>query len=212
MTNELDKKDEKIEGEEDIEILDEGDEGEGDGDEGEGDGGEGEGDGEGDKGSDKKPKESLEDRRARLKRELKQTEKKLGLDSEEKPKGNKSKTNELDRADKAFLVASGIKGSEEFALVQQIMKDTGKDLDSIIESRHFQADLKDLRDKRAASDALPKGPNRTKNSTADSVEYWIQKGELPPNTPENRELRQKVVNARLKKSTDNKQFTDTAVA
>jgi hypothetical protein len=161
-----------------------------------------------DKGNDKK--ESLEDRRARLQRELKRTEKKLGVNNEDKSE-KKSKPGEIGYAEKSYLLANGIK-KDEFALVQDVMKATGKDIDSVLDSKYFQGMLKDHRDDQAAKDALPKNSKRTGQHNSNSVEYWLAKGEMPADTPENRKLRQDIVNAKInKQSGSNSNFTSTPV-
>lgn len=103
------------------------------------------------------------------------------------------KSGELDWGQKAYLVANGIKTSEETALVQEVMSATGKDLEAVLGSKHFQGSLKELREAQASSEAIPKGTKRSANTSVSDVDYWIAKDELPPDTAENRELRTKVV-------------------
>lgn len=164
----------------------------------------------GDKGADgeKKPKETPEAKRARLERELKQHNKKYPT-SEEKPKPA-SKKGDFDYGQKAFLIASGIKGEAETALVQEYVNDSGKSIETILSNKAFQSDLKELRDSDKASDAIPDS-KRSGNSSRDSVEYWITKGEMPANTPENQELRRKIVNAKMAKAKGGSPFTSTPV-
>lgn len=106
-------------------------------------------------------------------------------------KGN-GKTFELGYDHKAYLVANGIKGAEEFSVVQEVMQNTGKSLDEVIEMRYVQAELKALREEKATADATPRGDKvRGGKSAQNSVEYWIAKGELPP--ADQTDLRRKVV-------------------
>lgn len=140
--------------------------------------------------------ESLEDRRARLQRQLAQTEKKLGLDVEKKPETKTSKqSNDFDYGQKAFLVANGIKGNDEIKLAQEFAKNTGKSLEDVVENKYFLQELNEVRELRNSANAVPKGRGKTGNSSQDSVDYWLAKGELPSDF----ELRKKVVNARLAK-------------
>lgn len=143
---------------------------------------------------EEKPTETLEARRARLMRQLDQTNKKLGLDTEKKAEPS---SNSNDLVEKTFLIANGIKTADEIALARKIAKETGKDVESLLESTYFQTELKDFRDKKATDNATPTGNNRSNNSSVDTVEYWIAKGELPPKSEV--KLRQDVVNARIKK-------------
>lgn len=145
---------------------------------------------------DEKPVETLEQRQARLLRQLKQVNKKLGID-EEKPSRTSKKSEGFDYGEKAFLTANGIKGSDEHEFAQKLQKQTGLDLDSMLEDTYFQTKLNEFREQRATSNATPSGTKRSNNSSVDTVEYWIAKGALPPASEV--ELRRKVVNARLKK-------------
>lgn len=109
-----------------------------------------------------------------------------------------SKSDELDYGQKAFLVANGIKAEDEIKLVRTIMKDTGKTLEQVLESKYFQAELKERRELKQTDDATPSSSKRTSQGIKDSVEYWIAKGELP----EDRELKMKVIDARRKASSN----------
>ena len=115
----------------------------------------------------------------------------------EKPEGG------LDRIDKAILRAEKITDSEEVALVQSIMKETGKDLESVLESKYFQAELKEMREDVATKNATPDGTKRSNTATKDTVDYWIAKGELPADPA----LRIKVVNAKIAKEKSGSQFS-----
>lgn len=123
-----------------------------------------------------------------------------------KPKEQKANNSgELDYGQKAFLAANGVKGSDEMKLVQEIMRNTGKkDLESVLESKYFKSELEEMRALRSTAEANPSGSKRSGQSSADSVDYWIAKGELPPAS--NPELRRQVVNARLKKSESGSPF------
>lgn len=138
-------------------------------------------------------KETSEAKIARLRRQLSREEKKAGIVNQTV---KQTKSEDFDLAQKAFLVASGVKGKDEMALVKDIMSATGKGIDDILESKHFQAELKELRAAKATDEAVVSGSKRSSQSSRDTVEYWLGKGELPPS--DQRELRAKVVNARIK--------------
>ena len=125
---------------------------------------------------------------------LKRAEKKLSRTSDST--STPSKTGDFDYGQKAFLVANGVKSSDEMSLVKEIMKDTGKNLDQVLESKYFTRELEELREARKTASAIPNSSKRSNNSSRDSVEYWVAKGELP----EDRELRSKVVKAKWKNS------------
>ena len=149
-------------------------------------------------GEEEKPTETLDQKRARLQRQLKQVNKKLGITDEEKPRQKTSKKSEdFDYGQKAFLTANGIKSKEEREFTQKIAKQTGLELEDLIEDDYFQSKLSDFREKTNTKNARPTGSGRSNKAYIDSVEYWISKKELPPASEV--ELRRKVVNARLKK-------------
>lgn len=156
------------------------------------------------------PVETPEARVSRLKRELRRAQQKLGIEEEVEVKPT-VKSFTLDRADKAFLNANGVKGADEYALVTDFVKNTGKDIEEIIDSKFFQTQIKELREtreSRAASDATS-GSQRSNNSARDTVDYWVAKGQLPP--PYMTNLRREVVNAKIKQATDTGKFTSSPV-
>lgn len=145
-------------------------------------------------------------KRLKTKLEKQKLDKKVERKVEQKLAENKT---EFDYGQKAFLKSSGI-ASSEYSLVLEVMSATGKDLESVLESKYFQGELKDLRDANATKDATPSGQKRSSTSTRDKVEYWLAKGELPP--ADQVELRRQYVNAKIateKKS--QRQFTDRPV-
>ena len=181
----------------------------------EGDEDEDEGNDEGNDGEGSKKKETLEQREARLARQLKQTRKKLGKDGddeEQKPKPKTSKQEKkakgLDRIDRAVLTVKGITHDDELALVEQIMNETGKSPEQVVESKYFKAELEEMREARNTKAATPNGSKRSSQATSDSVEYWLKKGELPPNDPA---LRAKVVKAKIAKEKNKNTFSDNAI-
>lgn len=120
------------------------------------------------------------------------------------------KSGELGYSELAYLRADGIKDKAEIALVKEVMEDTGKSLQDVIDSKYFQSALKEHRDAKASADAVPKGTKRSGQSASDSVDYWIAKGENPPNTPENTQLRRDVVAARMKAQAESSPFAPSS--
>ncbi len=115
----------------------------------------------------------------------------------------------FDYAEKAFLTANGIK-IDEYPLVEEVMKSTGKSLEEVLEAKYFQAELKEMRELKASKDAIPSGSKRSVTSARDTVDYWISKGELPP--LDQPELRRKVVQEKTKRAERGNKFTDNPVA
>ena len=121
-------------------------------------------------------------------------------------KDGDEKAGVLDKLDRAVLRVEKITAKAEVELVEQWMKDTGRDVESILGNKHFQAELKDLRDLAATDEATPEGNKRGQGGgTKDTVEYWLAKGTLPP--LDQPELRQKVVNAKIAKEKSGSNFS-----
>lgn len=119
------------------------------------------------------------------------------------------KSNKLDYAQKAFILASGYK-SDELSHFEEAIETTGKSLEDLIGSTWFQKEMAERREAKATADATPSGsPRGTQISARDTVEYWLAKGELPP--LDQRKLREEYVNAKLRKVKDDNKFTDNPV-
>lgn len=112
----------------------------------------------------------------------------------------------FDYGEKAFLISNQIPIEEHEFVLEQIHT-TGKSLDDLLGAKWFQAELKERRDAKVVREALPTGSKRSDNSSRDQVDYWIDKGQLPPDPV----LRIKVVNEKIKRAKAGSQFTDTPV-
>ena len=152
-----------------------------------------------------KPIESQEAKVARLKRIYEREEGKLHK-TEPKTEQPKSKSDELDYGQKAFLVASGIKGAE-IALAQEMMKRTGLDLEELVSDEYFQSKLSAFREEKATKDAIPKGTKRSAQSPRDSVDYWMAKpfSEVPT------DMKRAVLNKKLEKENGNDKFSQNPI-
>lgn len=148
-----------------------------------------------------RPFESLQDRKARLERQLEQTNKKLGVDVQKPENKSSKKSDGLDYGAKAYLTANGIKGTKEFEFVESELKASGEDIDSLLENNYFKSRLENFRALNKTADAIPTG-KRSGAPAIDSVEYWIGKPieEVP------REMRVKVVNAKMSKDKNGGMF------
>lgn len=107
-------------------------------------------------------------------------------------------TDELDYAQKAYLRAEGIE-TAEFDFVQSQLEESGKTIEQLLASKYFQTELKERREAKQVENATPTGDRIPSNNAKSTKEYWLSRGELPPNTPENRKLREEVVNARYER-------------
>jgi len=159
---------------------------------------------------EEKPKESIEAKKARLERQLSQINKKLGNDSPKTSDKVETQKGDLDRIDKAILRAEKITDSDEIALARDIKKETGKDIEDVLESRYFKAELKAMREEKQAQDALPSSSKRTSTSSMKSVEYWIAKGEMPPASEPS--LRTAYVNAKMANTKRANMFSDNPIS
>jgi hypothetical protein len=120
----------------------------------------------------------------------------------DKPRETKQKSSDdLDYGQKAYLTANGIKGSKEFEFVKEELKQSGQDLDSLLENDYFKSRLDKFRAVNKTADAIPTG-KRSGGVPTDSVEYWMTKdiSEVP------HDMRVKVVNARLAKENKSSMF------
>lgn len=115
----------------------------------------------------------------------------------------------LNALDRAVLRVEKITEPEEIELVETRLKETGRDLESLLGANWFKQELKELREKAFSFDAMPTGSKRSNQAARDSVEYWIHKGELPPKNQV--QLRRDVVNARMKKSKEGSVFAEQDV-
>ncbi|MEA2036881.1 MAG: hypothetical protein U9O94_05195 [Nanoarchaeota archaeon] len=134
--------------------------------------------------------------------EEKKEEAKPKEESKEKPQDKK----EFDMAEKSYLLANGIK-KNEFQLVWDEIKESGKSIDQVLESKYFQ----EKREMNATKEATPKDNKRGGGAAKDSASYWIQKGEYPPDTIENQEIRRKVAATLAKQSGDKSKFSSNPI-
>lgn len=135
-----------------------------------------------------KKSETPEAKLARLKRQTSQLEKKLGI-TEEPSK----KSGGLDYGQKAYLATNGIKDAKDVGFVQKELKESGLELDELLENGYFKEKFSNFQALNKTADAVPKG-KRGGGVATDSEEYWATKpiAEVP------KEMRQAVVNHRLK--------------
>lgn len=137
---------------------------------------------------------------------VKKPEPKKDDSKEDKPEANKS--DELNEGQIALLTVKGYDHSEDIDFIQKEMQESRKTLAEVLTMTYVKEGLKELKEARGVKDATPEGGKRSQASAKDSVTYWIAKGELPPNTPENMELRRKIVNQREKTDKVGSKFSD----
>lgn len=153
-----------------------------------------------------KVEETSEAKGARLRRQLDQHNKKYGVKEESKPAPKAKTENELDWGQKAYLKSSGI-DSSEFDFFTAAMAETGKDIDSLLSSKYFQAELKEQRESKSIEKATPKSSRLSAEINNNKVDSWISKGGLPPETNDNIQLRRDIVNKRYELAKAGRNFS-----
>lgn len=105
------------------------------------------------------------------------------------------------------LRTAGITKDSERELARKLQEETGKDMDSLLDSKYFQSELESLRQNEANADASTniKGDGTGVNSRL-TAEHWIAKGEYPevgvnikdaselPNREERQKIRKALIN------------------
>ena len=150
----------------------------------------------------------LETKNAKLNEKLKSPEKK-GEDAP--PQNKQSPSNELTDGQIAILHANQIKGAAEVALMKEYMSNTGKTLLDVLDNKYFQNDLKDMRDAKIVADATPQGGRRGGSQADNSVDYHLAKYLASGKMPEDADMREKVLDARLAKEANKSMFSDNPI-
>ena len=108
-------------------------------------------------------------------------------------------TRGLDWGQKAYLRSEGVE-STDFTFVEEQLQESGLSLDKLLANPYFKSELKARKDQKAAEAALPGNTRAGGDASKSSVEYWVNRGQLPPDTPENRKLRSEIVEERTRRS------------
>lgn len=152
------------------------------------------------------PKEAPEARKARLERELKRLNKKLGV---EEPKQTAKKPEPAQKADGLdetqldYLDLKGISDEDEIDIIERHVERTGETVRQALKDDYIIAKLEKLREGKAVKDATPSSTKRGGNQTSDlaaAIARFDATGELP----ENFALRSEVVNSIAERGTATK--------
>jgi hypothetical protein len=144
----------------------------------------------------------------KIKEKLNEYETKLKEFEDKLPKNepepqDKQKPNEPDYGRLAFLQSKGIDHPDDIKIVQEEAERLKLPLTDVLGMEHMQAKLKANREEREAKAGMPKGSGRAGGTTQHDVDYWLSKGGLP----DDQELAEKVIEARMNKEKQNK-FSD----
>lgn len=126
---------------------------------------------------------------------------------EQRPTTTETKTDDFGLLEKTYLRAAGITTEDEVELAQTTSKKWNMPIDKLVDDGDFQAKLNTLRTSKANQTATSNARGQQGTSQAKNTpEYWIAKGELPENTPANRELLAKIARIHMKKEKEGKKM------
>jgi hypothetical protein len=140
-----------------------------------------------------------------LKRELKEA--KTSKESVKEPEIDNQTSNEPDYAKLAFLKAENVTHPDDQKIVTDEANRLKLPLTDVLQMEHIQSKLKAQKDEREVKSNTPKGNRRGSSKTQEDVDYWVNKEKKGGGyeTPDDLELAEKVINARMKKQEmDNK--------
>lgn len=160
-----------------------------------------------------KPKETPQQRLARLERQAKQLRKKLGIDEADKPAAPSNKpSSQLSTTDLgtlAYLAQNGVEHAEDISYINEVMQTSGLSLVNVLSKSYVQAELKERQANRKSQDAIPSNSRRSASNSRDKVDYWIAKGEMPP--ADQVQLRREYVNKRAQIESVQQKFSKVSV-
>ncbi len=145
-------------------------------------------------------------------REAKKLSKKLGKDVDEpKPQPKEKASSDLDLGTIAYLNSMvGLKGKDEVALAREYIAN-GKTALDLPDNKFFKQDLENLREAKASADAVPKTTKRSSTPQGDDLSVAVAKYRTEGKLPEDRALREKVLDAQLHHEKAGNPFSDNPV-
>ena len=121
---------------------------------------------------------------------------------EKKPEVNQpNEPNEklLKKINLALLKASGYNETDEIAVWNNYSSETGKPIDELMENptlmKIIKAEIEEIRTTKsneAATKNIQSGSGGSGKDIKSDPHYWVNKNESPPNTPEYKEVREKI--------------------
>jgi len=115
----------------------------------------------------------------------------------------KQEPNEPDYGRLAFLESKGISHVDDQKFVENEAKRLKLPLNEILALDYVQAKLKANKEQREAESGLPKDKGSSAGVVKD-IDYWLNKGE----TPDDLELAEKVIEARIKREQNKNKFSN----
>ena len=119
-------------------------------------------------------------------------------------------SNEPDYAKEAFLEQRGVKHITDKKLIYEEAKRLKLPLTDVLEMDHIKAKLKISQDQREAEAGMPEGGGKPGGANKSSIEHWIDKKNPDGTfaTPDDLELANKVIDARVKRQSEENKFSD----
>ena len=110
----------------------------------------------------------------------------------------------------AFLNSKGVEHPDDQKIVMDEAKRLNLPIEKVLSEKYIQAQLKDTKDQREAENGMPEGGSGKSGGNKGSVDYWINRKDEDGNfiTPEDTELANKVIDARIKAQEKNSMFSD----
>lgn len=145
----------------------------------------------------------------KAKDKLQEFEDKAKEEPKEEPKpqdkiDKESQSNEPDYAKLAFLEQRGVKHPDDIKLVQEEAERLKLPLTDVLGMEHIKTKLKGNEDTRESKAGMPKGRGKAGGATQQDVDYHLAKG----TTPDDQELAEKVIDARIAKEESASKFSD----
>lgn len=127
----------------------------------------------------------------------------------ETPTKEETKSNEPDYAKEAFLEQRGVEHPDDKKIVYDEAKRLNLPLTDVLGMEHIKSKLKSSKTQREAESGMPSGGGKGgSGATKNTVEYWIDKRNADGTyqTPEDVELANKVISARMKSESNKSMF------
>lgn len=120
------------------------------------------------------------------------------------PEQTNQQSNEPDYAKLAFLNSQKVEHPDDQKIVLAEAERLKLPLTDVLQMGHIKSQLETNGASRVAQDGMPSGTGRKGGASKDSVEYYIQH---PDEVPQDLELHNKVIEAKMKRETNESKFS-----
>ena len=123
---------------------------------------------------------------------------------------NKPNKDDFDYGQLAYLSTKKLdSGIAQKAIKDYLAENSGKTLEQAVTNKFLLAEINEQLEVQKTKDATPSSTKRAPTSGKGSVDYWIDKGEMPP--ADQVQLRRDVLNARIARDKQGSQFANQSV-